>query len=161
MKIAIFFSNALVAKLTKYFTGCYAYHIAFINERTGTIYEMDARRRMRKMYLQTLDAKVAKGRIRLYDLPVMVNDVHFEDYLTSQTMFDPARYGVLDYLHFALRSFRRLVGLPLKNYAGEICSEMVNEDLITFGWESPWPKKGPPPSPCHFYQLLEKGRVQE
>ena len=143
MKIAFMFSETkFCAKLTKFFTGCYCYHVAFVDEQHDVMYDMNLIRRKRRW------SAYKKGKdIALVDAPVNVT----VDYLEEQLLVDCNRYGVLDYILFALRPFYHLVGKSTRNANGVICSEMVHNDLRAHGWNVHFREV---PSPCDLYFVL-------
>ncbi len=150
MKIAIILNTGnLSGKLTKFFTGCYAYHTAWVDENAGLMYDMNLLRRRRK-WPHYPDAQVA-----LFDSPTDVTREYLEEKLTS----DENRYGVLDYLMFALRWLYHLVGKSTRNAGGVICSEMVNNDIWACGGTTPWQPGDAPPSPCDILHWLQKGGI--
>ena len=142
IKIIAFRNGGLSSFLTRLFTGCGVYHIAFIFvfesieviNAQFVIYEMNVRRRARIIDKKTLKKEIEKGNIALYDCPVNVG----REYLINETLYDKDPYGVIDYLLFILNPIKKLLGLKIKNHHGKICSEMVNTDLIFNGWDSKW-----------------------
>jgi hypothetical protein len=127
------------AKLTKLFTGCYAYHTAWVDLDAGLIYDMNLLRRRRAW------PRYQSARVELYNFP-QVTRAYMEDRLTH----DGRVYGWRDYLLFALRPLYHLFGKSTRNAGGIICSEMCNEDAIACGVETPWLLSDAPPSPCDW-----------
>lgn len=145
MKIAFFFNeHKFSGKLTNFFTGCYAYHVAFVDEQSDTMYDMHLIRRKRRWSEYS-----ERHHAVLVDLPVGVN-VNVA-YLEEQLLTDKNVYGVLDYLMFALRPFFHLFGASTRNAGGVICSEMVYNDMVACGWNVDFPEV---PSPCDLFRFL-------
>lgn len=144
MKLAIIFNDAKFSgRLTKLFTGCYAYHAAWVDEEAGHMYDMHLIRR-RRAWPHYPDAQVL-----LFDVPEVSRD-----YLEQQLTTDDSTYGVWDYLLFGLRPIYHLFGLSTRNAGGVICSEMINNDALACGLETPFLLTGAPPSPCDLYRWL-------
>ena len=142
MKLAIIFNDRKWSgRLTKWFTGCYAYHVAWVDEDAGLMYDQHLIRR-RRTWPRYQDAEVL-----LFDFPAVTRE-----YLERMLSTDGNTYGWLDYLLFALRPVYHLFGRSTRNADGVICSEMVNIDLRACGVETPWDEFEPPPSPCHLYR---------
>ena len=141
----IFNDRKLSGWLTRLFTGCYAYHVVWVDEGAGRMYDMNLIRRRRPWPHYPAD------QVAMYDAPVTITREYLEDSLTR----DGSRYGVLDYLLFALRPLFHLVGRSTRNAGGVICSEMVNGDIWATGGETPWRPDGAPPSPCDLYRWLQ------
>ena len=147
MKIAIIFNeHKLSGKLTKFWTGCYAYHVAWIDEESGKMWDMNLIRRRRKW------PHYRDENVLLFDAP---NNVTVE-YLERMLETDDATYGWCDYCLFALRPVYHLLGRYTRNAGGVICSEMVNNDIWSAGGCTPWTPGGPPPSPCDLYKFLKE-----
>lgn len=145
MKLAIIFnSDKLSGKLTKLFTGCYAYHTAWVDEDNGAVYDMHLTRRKRAW------PQYANAQVLLFDFPEVTRD-----YLERQLIADKRDYGYLDYVLFSVRWLFHLVGASTWNADGVICSEMVNEDARACGVETPWDEFQAPPSPCDWYRWLK------
>jgi hypothetical protein len=154
MKIAFIFNRRkLSGWLTRIWTGCYAYHVAWVDEAAGLMWDMHLLRRRRTW------PHYPKDEVLLFDPPAAVTREYLEDRLTR----DGSVYGVLDYLLFALRPLYHLFGASTRNAGGVICSEMVNNDIWAFGGRTPWKPHEPPPSPCDLYRWLSnnsKERLQ-
>ena len=145
MKIAIIFNrHKLSGRLTKFWTGCYAYHIAWVDEEAGKMWDMNLLRRRREW------PHYSEAEVLLFDSPGNVT----ASYLEKKLETDEATYGWKDYLLFALRPIYHLFGKSTRNQGVEICSEMVNDDIWATGGRTPWPPDGPPPSPCDLYRFL-------
>ena len=126
MKLAFISNkNKLSGKLTKFFTGTFCYHVAFVDLKTGRMYDMNLLRRKR------LWPYYDSEEIRLVECPV---DVPAE-YLEAKLLTDENHYGFFDYCLFALRPLFHLFGKSTRNAGGVICSEMVYEDLKANGWQ--------------------------
>lgn len=143
MKIAFVFNEKKTAgKLTKFFTGCYCYHVAIVDEERDILYDMNLLRRKRR-YSSYSSGKT----IVLIESPVTITS----EYLEEQLLTDNNRYGILDYLRFGLRPLYHLFGASTPNAGGVICSEMVHNDLFENGWAVLFPEV---PSPCDLYEVL-------
>lgn len=148
MQLAVIFNaQKLSGRLTRLFTGCAAYHVAWVDEEAGLMYDMNLLRRRRKWPYYPQD------RVALFDAPALVTRDYLEDKLTS----DENRYGFTDYLLFALRLLYHLFGRSTRNAGGVICSEMVNDDIWACGGVTPWRPSDAPPSPCDLYGWLRGG----
>lgn len=146
MKLAIISDRSVLnGKLTQIFTGCPAYHIGFVDEEHGLFYDMNLlfRRRHWPHY--------PANTVELYECPVEVTTENLEWWLTN----DDSVYGFYDYILFGLRTVAKKLGLTIRNHKGTICSEKVNQILISNGWNSPWPIGDLPPSPCDFVKVLK------
>jgi hypothetical protein len=145
MKLAIIYSKTkLSGKLTKFWTGEYAYHCGFVDEGNDTFYDMNIM--PRKVYWSAKNYK----EFTLHDCILSLDDC--ENYLKQDSL--KARYGVLDYCLFALRPLFHLFGKSTINANGVICSEMVNNWL----WRknanaTPFNPLDAPPSPADFVRL--------
>ena len=151
MKLAIIFNaNKLSGRLTQFFTGCSAYHVAWVDEERGLMYDMNLLRRRRKW------PYYHDGEFALYDAPANITAEYLEEKLTS----DENRYGVFDYLLFALRPLYHVLGKSTRNAGGLICSEMVNNDLWACDGSTPWHPDDAPPSPCDLFRWMEDLTMQ-
>jgi hypothetical protein len=130
-------------KLTYFFTGCHAYHVAWVDEGAGLIYDMNLLRRRREW------PHYADATVELWDFPEVTREYQ-EHRLTT----DNSHYGFVDYLLFSLRALYHLIGKSTRNAAGKICSEMVNEDMLACGVDTPWMLSDAPPSPCDIRRWL-------
>jgi hypothetical protein len=147
MRVAIIKSTKrgyLPAILTRFLTGCSAYHIGFYSETSGYFYDMDLRRR-RILWADYFNSSKMETEMFPCD------DVS-ESYLKSLVLDSKYRYGFMDYILFL---FRKL-GFKVKNRKGLICSEMVNNDLLNHKIKTPWARNAPPPSPCDFLDLCRR-----
>jgi hypothetical protein len=145
MKIAVIFNqDKFSGRLTRFFTGCYAYHLVFVDEEMGRMYDMNLLRRRR------LWPHYNEENYLLFDAPGNVTREYLEHMLDT----DKNRYGVIDYCLFALRPLFHLFGKSTRNAGGVICSEMVNIDIRACGGVTPWELDDPPPSPCDFFKFL-------
>lgn len=142
MKIAFVYSKSkLSGKLTKFFTGSYCYHVAWVDEKLGMMWDMNLIRRTRVW------PHYPENQVILVDSPVDVKP----EYLYQMLRTDENKYGVLDYLLFALRPLYHLVGKSTPNAGGTICSEMVYQDLVTNGFPDTFKEV---PSPADLEELL-------
>jgi len=137
--------HSILGKMCKLFTGCYAYHIGFL--KNDMFYDMQLMRTRRRWPCYTgKHTEIIKIKAPV-DIP--------EEYFIDKILNDNTTYGILDYLWFGLRWFRA-IEKKTRNQSGLICSEMVNQDLIAHGWNSPWGEKSAPPSPCDFAEYFKK-----
>lgn len=149
MKIAIICDpQNLSSKLTQFFTGCPAYHIGFVDDEHNLFYDMNLlfRRRNWPHYPANI--------VELYECPVNVTHEDLEWWLTN----DADVYGFVDYFLFCARDLFKTLGWTPRNHKGSICSEKINQILISKGWVSPWPINSPPPSPCDFRRYLQRSK---
>lgn len=143
MKLAIIFNHSKInGRLTKFWTGCYAYHVAWVDDDAGIAYDMSLLRRRRPW-----PGQYSEDQVMLYDFPEVTRE-YLEDRLTN----DPRKYGFKDYVLFGMRWLHHLFGMSTRNAGGVICSEMCNEDARACGVETPWPLTDGPPSPCDWYR---------
>jgi hypothetical protein len=125
MKIAFIYSKSLFsAKLTKFFTGSYCYHVGWVDEKTNKMYDMNLLRRRRDWPHYPMD------RVILVDSPVEISG----EYMEQQLDKDDNSYGFLDYLLFSLRPLFHIFGKSTPNAGGVICSEMIYNDMRAHGW---------------------------
>lgn len=125
MKIAFIYGKQPSSTLTKIFTDSTCYHVAFVDEASGKMWDMHKIRRRRQW--PHYDPK----KVILADTPVPVS----VEYLEHKLETDKSEYGYLDYLLFALRPLYHLFGKSTRNAKGIICSEMVWDDLVENGWD--------------------------
>lgn len=144
MKLAIFLDrDSLLGKLCKFFTGCYAYHTAFVDEELGLVYDRSFLFRRRLWP----NLKHKHSTVYLFDFPNVT-----QEFLEHKLSTDSDRYGVLDFALFGARKFYHIVGRPTRNLNGKICSDEENEYLRECGYVTPWTLDVPPPSPCDLLQ---------
>lgn len=144
MKLAIIFNqDKLSGKLTRWWTGCYAYHTVWVDEAANRMYDMHLIRR-RRVWPHYPEANVLA-----FDVPQVTRE-----YLEGQLDTDESWYGWRDYALFALRPLYHLLGKSTRNAGGVICSEMINADIWACGGRTPWPVDGAPPSPCDLYRWM-------
>jgi hypothetical protein len=145
VKLAVIFNaHKLSGRLTRFFTGCYAYHVVWVDEEAGRMYDMHLIRRRRVW------PYYSHGEVLLFDVPAVTRD-----YLERQLETDEQTYGWVDYLLFGLRPLYHLVGASTRNAGGVICSEMVNNDIWACGGETPFKPADEPPSPCDLFRWLK------
>jgi len=122
MKVAFIYGKQPSSTLTKFFTGSCCYHIGFTDGVKFWDMSLLRRRRLWPLY--------PPGRVIVVPTPVPITAEYLD------LMLDTAveRYGVLDYILFALRPLYHLVGKSTRNAGGVICSEMVANDLAFHGW---------------------------
>lgn len=126
----------LSARLTKLFTGSTAYHCGFVDEATGTFYDMSWL--PRKTHWPRYNPPKW---VNLYPVPNLTAE-HCEEYLKRDSHI---KYGVMDYVLFGLRPIYHLFGKSTRNAGGWICSEMCAEWLRRVGYDAP---VEPVPSPA-------------
>jgi len=126
----------LAGKLTKFWTGCYAYHVFWHDDEHMWDMHLIRRRRLWPHY-------GPETTVVAFDVPAVTRE-----FLEHQLSTDAATYGWRDYLLFGLRPLYHLLGRSTRNVGGVICSEMVNNDLLACGVATPWAQDAPPPSPC-------------
>lgn len=131
-------SKKVAGKLTKFFTGCYAYHAYWVDEKNGKMYDMNLLRRRREWPHYDTNIEVI-----LFDVPEVTTE-----FLEHKLDTDTSTYGWKDYLLFSIRPIYHLFGKSTRNVNGIICSEMVNNDMWECGVKTPWKPSDPPPSPC-------------
>ena len=147
MKLAFALNDQKTSgKLTKFFTGCSAYHSFWVDEENGKMYDQHLIRR-RRLWPHYGSSTT----IIMFDVPEVT-----AEFLERRLDEDDAWYGWQDYLLFALRPIYHLFGKSTRNAGGVICSEMTNNDMVDCGVTTPWPKDGPPPSPCDQMMWLAK-----
>lgn len=122
MKVVFLYGKQPSATLTKLGTGSTCYHVALTDGVKMWDMHLIRRRRLWPHYLTT--------RKIIVDAPVPVPSEYMDHMLDTGT----DRYGVLDYLLFALRPLYHLFGKSTRNAGGIICSEMVADDLVAHGW---------------------------
>lgn len=145
MKLGIVFNhNKWNGKLTKLFTGCYAYHTVWVDEEAMIMYDMNKLRRKRPW------PRYKDDEILLFDFPEVTRE-----YLEIKNNTDDTQYGYIDYILFGFRWLYHLIGKPTRNAGGMICSEMSNIDLWNCGVTTPWNPKDAPPSPCDLYRWAD------
>lgn len=150
MKLAVIFNDQkLSGKLTKFFTGCYAYHCAWVDETEGHMYDMHLIRRRRPW------PHYSAGQVLLFDFSEVTRE-----YLEYQLTHDESWYGVGDYLLFGLRGLYHLFGKSTVNAGGVICSEQINYDLRNSRVDTPWKVTDEPPSPCDIYRWAVSRTVE-
>jgi len=146
MKVAIIKSKKnILGWMTRIFTGCWAYHIGFLNETTGVFYDVGSDGRRAIMWDSFY--KPSRMQVELFKCKVT------EHYLKGMVSTSVERYGFVDYFLF----FFRWLGFKVKNMKGVICSEMVNRDLRKFSVSTPWHPNKPPPSPCDMLDWYQNG----
>ncbi len=141
MKIAFIYGKFPSSWLTQLFTGSSCYHVAFVDEEVGAMYDMNLLRRKRRWPHYPID------KVKLVECPVPVPLL----YLEAQLLDDEATYGYADYLLFALRPLYHLLGFSTRNKDGVICSEMIYNDLVANGWEGRFREV---PSPADLERVL-------
>lgn len=144
-QLAIFYNqHSWMGKLTKIFTGSYAYHAGWICEAEDKFYDMHLIRRRRIWSKERIDREY-----RLYDFPFVTYN-----YLEMMNDIDINTYGFIDYILFAVRPVYHLFGKSTRNMHGVICSEMCNWDLIRCGYTTPFSATTEPPSPADLEKWI-------
>jgi hypothetical protein len=131
--------DKLSGKLTKWATGSYAYHIAFVDTELSKMWDMNIifRRRIWPHYRPEC--------VRFYECPTLLTVEDLELELDTSTDV----YGVLDYSFFALKKIFSMNKAP--SFKGKICSEKVLDILVRHGWRNPFKSV---PSPADFEKVL-------
>lgn len=149
-KLAIFYNQrSIMGKLTRIFTGTYAYHVGWICEEQDKFYDMNLIRRRRIWSIENVGRTYT-----LHDFPLVTHD-----YLEMMNDTDTNTYGFVDYVLFAIRPLYHLFGKSTRNAHGVICSEMCNWDLIRCGYKTPFRIIDEPPSPADLEQWLNNGKL--
>ena len=144
MKLAFALNDQKISgKLTKFWTGCYAYHSFWHDDEYMYDQHLIRRRRLWPHY-------GSKTTIISFDVPEVTRQ-----FLEQKLNDDDSWYGWQDYLLFALRPIFHLFGKSTPNAGGVICSEMTNNDMVDCGVVTPWAKDGAPPSPCDQLKWME------
>lgn len=142
-KLAIIFNKRkLLGKLTKLFTGEYAYHQGWVVD--DIFYDQHLLLRRRNW------PKYESDQVELYDFPEVT-----KEFLEYQLTNDNSTYGFYDYILFALRPIYHLFGKSTVNAHGQICSEKCANDLRNCGVKVPWMPTDPPPSPADLYRWAQ------
>lgn len=149
MKLAVIFNDRkLSGRLTRLFTGCAAYHVAWVDEERGLMYDQHLIRRRRSW------PHYDQSHVLLFDVPQVTHQ-----YLEHMLSTDDSTYGWVDYLLFGLRPIYHLFGRSTRNAGGVICSEMVNNDMRANRVDTPWDEFDAPPSPCDLFRwALHRGK---
>jgi hypothetical protein len=157
VKIFVVFNHDyFLGKLTKFFTGCYAYHAGFVVPESDAIYDMGWLWRKIKY-----SGKYTDKQIVLFDLPegVTITEQDLMDEVIrgveefSDNQFNNSFYGFMDYAGFLLRPIYHLFGKPTRNFGGKICTEKMNDILVAHGWkDSPFNLEVP--SPCDYVRVF-------
>ena len=129
-------ANHFSARLTKWFTGSTAYHCGFVDELSGTLFDMHLLPRKCDW-----PRYAAPKWVVLYEVPGLTRAA-CEGFLQRDSIHT---YGWIDYLLFGLRPLYHLVGKSTRNAGGLICSEMCALWLRNVGYEVPF---DPVPSPA-------------
>jgi hypothetical protein len=143
VKIGFSYSTTkLSGKLTKFFTGSYAYHVFLLDEASDLMYDQHLilRRRIWPHYGDNAN-------IKLVESPVPISREYMEHLLSTSV----DAYGVLDYILFALRPIYHLFGKSTRNAGGVICSELVYNVLKANGWGHTFDEV---PSPADLERVL-------
>lgn len=144
--VVVFNTKSLPGKLTKLFTGCYAYHVGWADDAYFYDMYLIRQRRLWPCY--------AADQILEFDFPDVTRE-----YLEQKLSTDENTYGFKDYLLFLLRPLFHLFGASTPNAGGVICSEMANIDLRACGVKTPWSLWDGPPSPCDLYTWASRPPV--
>lgn len=142
MKLGVVFNhNKWNGRLTKLFTGCYAYHTIWVDDEFEYVYDISKIRRKR------IWPRYKEDEVLFFDFPEVTRE-----YLEKKNITDDTLYGYVDYILFGFRWVYHLFGKPTRNAGGMICSEMSNIDLRACGVVTPWELNEAPPSPCDLYR---------
>lgn len=149
----VFNKDKFSGKLTKFFTGSYAYHCGFYVPETDNMYDMN----MLFRRLPNGKARYSSNQVVFIPCPVTIteDDLKAEIFSDVESFCDRnyvgSLYGFLDYIAFALKPAYHLFGKSTPNFDGQICSEKVNSLLVKAGWSSPFREV---PSPADFVQYF-------
>jgi hypothetical protein len=150
MQLAIISSKTkLSGKLTKFWTGSYAYHCGFVDIASDTFYDMHLNPRC------TTWTEHGYKDVQLFDV-----NITREECQRYRIQDRKEIYGFVDYTLFALRKIYHLLGYSTRNGGGIICSEMLNNWL----WRkdtgaTPFNPMDAPPSPAdleRFFKLMDR-----
>jgi len=141
VKIGFAYGKFPSSLLTKIFTGSYCYHVFFVDEEAGLMYDMNLLLRKR------LWPHYESWQYKLVDCPVKIT----KDDLEYELATDDNTYGLKDYLLFALRPIYHLFGKSTRNKNGVICSEWVYNMLVKHGWPIRFKEV---PSPADLEKVL-------
>lgn len=146
MKLAIIHAPAdkkLSAWLTQFFTGSTAYHCGFVDEATGTFYDMSWLPR------KTRWPRYSPPKwVNLYEVPNLTA-ADCEKFLKDDSEIT---YGWMDYVLFGIRPLYHLFGKSTRNAGGWICSEMCAVWLDRVGYLVPM---SPVPSPADLEEWIK------
>jgi len=136
-------------KLTRFFTGCYCYHVGIlIDDKFYDVSPFTGRRVGKYEPTHYKDDEHI-----IFDSPVEINETLLIDKLENHNKL----YGFIDYLFYLLKPIKRIFpNFKLFNPYGVICSEQVNNDIIDSNFVTPWPKNEHPPSPCEMLRHFQK-----
>lgn len=123
MKIVFVYGKQPSSTLTMLATGSTCYHVGFTDG--FHFWDMNLIRRRRRWV-----GLYPEDKVILAECPVAVT----AEYLDWKLDTDDSRYGVWDYMLFALRPLYHLFGQSTRNMGGKICSETVLDDLQAKGW---------------------------
>lgn len=140
-KLGLCYSTNWKGWLTKFFTGSHAYHVLWVTDKY--VYDMNLLRRRRDKFTYSNIVEVKEF------------EKVTESYLETMLTTDNSTYGFIDYLLFSIRPIYHLIGKSTRNSGGTICSEMVNNDLIACGYETPWNQNDEPPSPADIERWVK------
>lgn len=164
IQIALIFGapGKLSADLTQAFTGCRAYHIAFVAP-SGWAYDQHwLFRRFR------WEGHYPAENVVLFNCPFPITEEELREEMlrdidaicdSSGSMWQRlARtlYGWRDYTMFALRPLFHAVGKSTPNFAGRVCSGRIRDMGAARGWLELGGADEPEPSPCDWVQWLKQ-----
>lgn len=152
MKLAIIFNHdKILGKLTKYFTGCYAFHVAWVDLETDTVYDTNLYRRKRSW-----SGLYKEDQFLLFDVPKVKRD-----YLEYRLNFDLSSCTLLDLIQFYSRRVYHLLGISTYNIGGVTSADMCNTDIWECGGSTPFDLDKTPPSPCDLFNWLRSRDASE
>lgn len=136
-------------KLTKIFTDSYCYHVGFLSDDKKWFYDMHLVKRR-----SPWEGQYDSENVMLMQCPVKEEDL-LDDIADSNADISSGSvwYGVLDYLMFAFRPLFHLLGKSTPNFTGIICSEWVNDMLISAGVQTGFDENEGPPSPADLLRF--------
>ena len=147
MKLAIISSTTkLSGKLTKFWTGSYAYHCGFVDIESDTFYDMHWNPRC------TTWTEHGYKDVQLFDVNLTLADC--EQYRIRDRNIT---YGWRDYTLFALRPIYHFFGKSTRNPSGMVCSGWCNNLL----WDkniraTPFSPMQEEPSPADLDRFFNK-----
>lgn len=150
MKLAIISSKSkLSGKLTKFWTGSYAYHCGFVDIASDTFYDMH--------WLPRKSSWLEHGYkdVQLFEVDLTVSEC--EVGLKRDSKFI---YGWRDYTLFAIRKLYHMFGQSTVNANGIICSELCNNWLwLNKAHSTPFNPLGEPPSPADLERFFNTIKI--
>lgn len=141
----------------KLFSGSRIKHVGYLDVKSQMFHEMKETFVSVPWGPRLAEALRDGDKIRIVDAPEYISPE------TTNALHIAAgngiQYGVVDYILFAIRPIYRLIGKPVRNYGGWICSEIVYIALRIEGWAKTYVSV---PSPGDLYRtLMNEGQHEE